>query len=249
MKNQLIIRNIVLDSLFLALIVLFTFVPYLGIITIGPLSFTTIHIIVLIGACLFGYKKGVLYGLFFGIMTFLKAFMYPGTLDYFCINPLISILPRVIFGLVSGILFDILRSKLNNRNFNICIPFVAGVLTIIHTILFLMCFYIFGVKDILKISEIMGLSGINVSGFGYDSFMAFVTVFISWGAICEVVLSIILIPLVNNNFYKKALSFNRKRIVYDDENCVRYSISKSEYFYLALAMLLIIVLTILVFCF
>lgn len=53
-----IIRNIVIDALFLALILLFTYVPQIGYIQVMPtMAITTIHLVVLIGASLFGWKK------------------------------------------------------------------------------------------------------------------------------------------------------------------------------------------------
>ena len=51
--NRKFIKEIVIDALFLALIVIFSYVPYIGLITIGPISFTTIHLIVLIAGVLF----------------------------------------------------------------------------------------------------------------------------------------------------------------------------------------------------
>ena len=36
-------------ALFLALFVIFSYVPYIGYITLGPISFTTMHILVLVG--------------------------------------------------------------------------------------------------------------------------------------------------------------------------------------------------------
>ena len=49
-----IIRNITIDALFLALILLFTYVPQIGYIQVMPtMAITTIHLVVLIGASLF----------------------------------------------------------------------------------------------------------------------------------------------------------------------------------------------------
>ena len=93
MKKIKEIKTIAFDAIFLALIFVFAYVPYLGYITIGPLAFTTMHVLVLLGAILFGAKRGALYGFFFGVSSLLVALQYPGTLNYFCLNPFISIVP------------------------------------------------------------------------------------------------------------------------------------------------------------
>ena len=86
MKKIKEIKTIAFDAMFLALIFVFAYVPYLGYITIGPLAFTTMHVLVLLGAILFGAKRGALYGFFFGVSSLLVALQYPGTLNYFCLN-------------------------------------------------------------------------------------------------------------------------------------------------------------------
>ena len=111
MKKIKEIKTIAFDAMFLALIFVFAYVPYLGYITIGPLAFTTMHVLVLLGAILFGAKRGALYGFFFGVSSLLVALQYTGTLNYFCLNPFISIVPRVLFGLIAGLVFDALKKN------------------------------------------------------------------------------------------------------------------------------------------
>ncbi len=108
MKNKQI-KMMVIDAMFIAIIAIFAFVPFLGFISVGPISFTTIPIIVFIGAYIFGWKRGLIYGVTFGLFSLFKALTVPGTFDYFFINPLISVLPRAIFGLVAGIIATNIR--------------------------------------------------------------------------------------------------------------------------------------------
>ncbi len=103
MKNKTI-RMMAIDAMFIAILAIFAFVPFLGFITLGPISFTTIPIIVFVGAYIFGWKRGLIYGIAFGVFSLIKAFSFPGTIDYYFINPLISVLPRALFGLVAGFL-------------------------------------------------------------------------------------------------------------------------------------------------
>ena len=109
MKNNRI-RLMAIDAMFIALIGIFAFVPFLGFITLGPVSFTTIPILVFIGAYIFGWKRGLIYGIAFGLFSLFKALTVPGTFDYFFINPLISVLPRAVFGFVAGLLGGFIKS-------------------------------------------------------------------------------------------------------------------------------------------
>ena len=194
--NTKVIREIIINGLFLALIAIFTYVPYVGIITVGILSFTTIHILVLIAASLFGIRTSTLVGLFFGIFSLLKAIQYPGTLDYFFINPFVSILPRVLFGLLSGFMFDLFKKKLSKKAFKISIAPLSGGLTFIHTLLTLLSLYIFGIEDVFGISHAIGLGSIiDTVNATYGSFLYFVLAFVTIGSLIEIVVAAIITPI------------------------------------------------------
>ncbi len=190
------IKQLVFDATFLALIVVFAFVPYLGYITIGPLAFTTLHIFIVLGAALFGWKRGLLYGLFFGVTSLLVGLQYPGTLNYLCLNPLISILPRVLFGLISGLIFDFIRKFASQKLFNILLFPLSGVFTLLHTILYFVCFYLFGYLDVFNITHLLGLQDL-ISLLGqYGGLLAFITTFMSIGCLCEIGACIVIVPLI-----------------------------------------------------
>ncbi len=136
MRNKRIMR-IVFDAMFLAIIAVMTFVPYVGYIQIGLISFTLIHLPVLIGAALFGWRRGLMYGIFFGLGSLIKATTYPGTIDFLFVNPLISVLPRAVFGLVAGLAFSLARKlpKLYLKGGFIAV--LSFLLTALHTFLVL----------------------------------------------------------------------------------------------------------------
>ena len=136
MQNK-IVRSIVFDAMFLAIIVVMTFVPYVGFIQIGIISFTLIHIPVLIGAALFGWKRGLMYGIFFGVASLIKATTYPGTIDFLFVNPLVSILPRAVFGLAAGFLFALVKKMPRFYQKGIHITIASFILTAFHTFLVL----------------------------------------------------------------------------------------------------------------
>src|SRR5574344_1727157 len=67
-------HDITLDAMFIGIIILMGAVPQLGYIQILPwLSLTLLHLPVLIGAYLFGWKRGLLYGTAFGVTSWIVA--------------------------------------------------------------------------------------------------------------------------------------------------------------------------------
>lgn len=182
MKNREIIRSLVIDALFLALLLLFTFTPNLGYIQIVPnvLTITTMHLLVLIGASLFGWKKGLLYGFFFGLSSLIKALTMSGSpVDFIYINPFISVLPRVLFGLISGLTFDFLKKHLSLKKFLVVLPIFSALLTLLHSVLTLSSLYIFGILDIFYISRAIGLEEFikEINQTGYLAALGTVTLF------------------------------------------------------------------------
>jgi uncharacterized membrane protein len=85
-------------AMFIAIIAVMSFVPWLGFITIGGVAITIIHIPVLIGAIFGGKKVGIILATTFGVFSMIRAFMTPDAFNVFFQNPLVSILPRFLFG-------------------------------------------------------------------------------------------------------------------------------------------------------
>lgn len=112
-------KNLTLLSLFIAIEVLMTNVPFLGFIPIGPLRATTLHIPVIIAGIVLGKDKGAIIGFVFGLCSLLTATMQP-TATSFIFSPFISgsflsaivaIVPRVCIGYVAGFIYDSLKEK------------------------------------------------------------------------------------------------------------------------------------------
>lgn len=200
MKQTLTLTNsktkmIVIDAMFLAILTIMTFVPYLGFIEIIPtISFTLLHIPVLLGAYLFGYKRGLLYSFYFGLLSLIKALTMPaGILDPLFIYPQISIIPRVLFGLISGLVFDLIKKLKSKKSRVTLIAISSFLLTLLHTFLVLGSLIIFFKDDVLGASPSSNKS-------------IFITIFtlIQFGAIFEASLSSIALlsfsPLYEKRF-------------------------------------------------
>lgn len=105
--------RLVIRAILTAIIILQTMVPFLGFIPIGITSLTIIHITVIVAAIVLGTKDGMFIGLVWGIFTMIRAFTSPTTpLDIAVFtNPIISVIPRVLVGLVAGLLFTNIYKK------------------------------------------------------------------------------------------------------------------------------------------
>lgn len=105
-------------SLFVAIIILLSVTP-LGYISLGVINATTIQMPVILGALLFGWKKGAFLGGVFGLTSLLKNTFQPG-ITSFVFSPFIPVfgeesgsfaallvcfIPRILIGVVSGLLF------------------------------------------------------------------------------------------------------------------------------------------------
>jgi len=133
-------------GIFTAIILLQSFVPFLGYIPIPPLNPTIIHITVIIAAISLGTKEGMIIGGVWGVVRLIRAFAAPQTpLDPLIFtNPLISVLPRILVGLVAGLVFYTFRKK-GNQTFGMALSAVLASLT--NTIVVLSFIYLFYKDD------------------------------------------------------------------------------------------------------
>ena len=135
------VTDIAFAGIILAVMAILNFVPNVGYIRIIPGTFeiTIIHIFVIIFAWLLGWKAGLLSGLSFGVFCWANAFIV-GNVAFQ--NPLVSVLPRVFFGFITGLVFDLTRLiKKPKLRYGIDVALCAGV-TVVHTMLVLLMLYI-----------------------------------------------------------------------------------------------------------
>lgn len=98
MKRQRTFQ-MVLSAMFIAMIILQSFVPFLGNIPLVALNITIIHITVIVGGIVLGPQVGFLLGFTWGVCSLLVAYTSANILSFMIFsNPLISILPRLLMG-------------------------------------------------------------------------------------------------------------------------------------------------------
>lgn len=144
MKKKKELVRLVLCALFAALIVVMTFTPYLGYITVGVIEITTLHMVVIFGACLLGAKYGAILGGVWGLTCIVRAFQF-GIIPFQ--NPMVSLVPRIIVGLVAGLIFMGLSKTKCKKPISLGISALIGTLT--NTVLVLSFLQIFGGFEVL----------------------------------------------------------------------------------------------------
>jgi uncharacterized membrane protein len=99
-RNRQRLMMITTLGLLMAMIIIMTYIPNLGYITTGFFSITIVHIPVIIGAILTGPIGGLVLGTTWGVTSWHYATTL-GTIEAaIFVNPLVSILPRILVGLI-----------------------------------------------------------------------------------------------------------------------------------------------------
>lgn len=128
-----------LTAILAAIILLMAFTP-LGYLRVGPVSITFLAIPVVIGGITLGSVRGGFLGAVFGATSLTQCFLGDAFgAALFAINPVATVtaclIPRVLIGVVSGLLFPLLFTQDKTGVASFVITSVAGVLT--NTILFI----------------------------------------------------------------------------------------------------------------
>lgn len=182
MKNKTNIYQLTIISMFVAILMLQTFIPFLGYIPLGIIDITIIQITVILAAVLFGPKIGLFIGTSWGVLSLIRAYTRLNPLTAVFLNPLVSVLPRLLVGWLSGLLFIWVKDKLSER---VSLAVTAFVGTLLNTILVLGSIYIFSSEAYaaaLNVSEgaLLGILG---------------TIVLTNGVV-EAIASLIILPLI-----------------------------------------------------
>ncbi|MBF7096914.1 ECF transporter S component [Alkalibacter mobilis] len=142
----------------------------------------------LLTAMVLGVKDGMIMGALAGIVTMARAYFMPlSPFDYFFMNPLVSVLPRMFIGMSAGLVFVLFKEKIKlGATVSAAVAGAAGMLT--NTVLVIgMLFLVNGQKMV----DAMGAGFFTVLG----------TLFLSNGLI-EMITAAILMPIIYNVYVK-----------------------------------------------
>lgn len=142
--TQLNVRKMVVIAM-LSGISIFLGLTGLGFIPLPLFKLTILHIPVIIGAIIEGPLVGASIGFIFGLFSIYQNITAPSIMSPFFYNPIVSIVPRVLIGIVSYYLYKFLRNKFKSTKTAITIAAIAGSLT--NTVGVLGSIYLFYFKD------------------------------------------------------------------------------------------------------
>jgi len=83
----------------------------LGFIPFPTIKATIMHLPVIAGAIIEGPIVGAFVGLIFGLFSVYQNMTAPSALSFALLNPLVSVLPRILIGITSYYAFKLVRSK------------------------------------------------------------------------------------------------------------------------------------------
>ena len=186
-KNNNIFQLTIM-SMLIAILIVQTFIPMFGYIPLGPIDVTIVHITVILTAVLFGSKHGMIIGTVWGLLSMFRAYIQPTPFNVVFLNPIISVVPRLLVGWISGLLFVLIRNKTSKK---ISYAIIAAIGTLLNTILVLGSIYLFASEiyaNALGIPESLLLKALG-------------TVVVSNGVI-EVIASVFILPLLATTLSK-----------------------------------------------
>lgn len=139
-----------------AISIMMSMLPFIGYIPIGPIKATIMHIPVIIGAIIEGPVVGATIGLIFGLTSLWNAITQPVLLSPLFINPLVSVLPRILIGIVTYYVYQGVY-KISKKVYGS--GFIAGVIgSLVNTAGVLGMIYILYADKYLALMEQQGAS-------------------------------------------------------------------------------------------
>lgn len=124
-------KELIIVSMISAIIFMLSLIPNLGFITLFPgISITIIHIPVLVGVMIVSRRQAILLGLVFGLGSLIAALMRAvSPIEIAFYNPLISVLPRILFAWFAYEIFHILSAISKKVSPFVSVLFVAMILS------------------------------------------------------------------------------------------------------------------------
>lgn len=178
-------RDLVYMAVFIAIILLQSWVPTLGYISFGAISLTFIHVTVIVAVLWLGIKQGTLIGAVWGITAMIIAYMRGTPFERLVfVNPLISLLPRILMPVVLGGLIYLMRQ---NKWDDKLVSLIAGVIgSLLNTGFVLGAVGLFAGKEFIS----------TVQGANIDQLWTIIGGIIAANGVPEAILAGVMTPLI-----------------------------------------------------
>lgn len=152
-------RRLTIIGMLGAISVVLSFTP-IGFIPLGIANVTTMHIPVIIGAIIEGPFVGAMVGLIFGVSSMIKAITTPTPISFLFLNPLISVIPRILIGVLTYYFYIWIKKVIKGDKLQLMLSGAFG--TLVNTTLVLGLAYIIYAQ---KIVEALSLSTGGAAAF------------------------------------------------------------------------------------
>ncbi|MGY3724805.1 Uncharacterized membrane protein [Granulicatella balaenopterae] len=174
----------VLFTLFVSIILLQSFIPFLGNIPLVILDITIIHITVIVGGIVMGPKYGAGLGLAWGTCSMIRAFTTGSAISKLVFtNPIIAIVPRVLVGFIAAYVYLVIARKNKASKIAMAISGVIG--SLVNTILVLGLIYL-----------LIGPAYAEGMGTSINALPKFLMTIIVTNGIPEAIASGIIVPVI-----------------------------------------------------
>lgn len=170
-KSRLNVRRIAVVGILSALSIGLNFTPLAFMLIPGlQAQITLMHVPVIIGAILEGPIVGAFVGLIFGLFSLYTAVVTPMPIAFAFLNPLVSVVPRVLIGIVAYYVYKLFLSLFSKKCHSVSIGAAAAAGTLTNTIGVLGMIYILYAQRFI---EALGFSDVSplvvISGMAFPN--------------------------------------------------------------------------------
>lgn len=161
--------NMVMTALFIAIIVVMTFVPNVGYINLIIIKATLLHVPVIVGSIVLGPKNGAVLGGVFGLTSLIKNTLEPSLLS-FAFSPfyslgdvggnffsvIIAMVPRILVGVIPYFVYKGLMQVMKNFKGRrlVAIPVASAVGSLTNTVLVMNMIYLFFKEELAAAKQV-----------------------------------------------------------------------------------------------
>ncbi len=197
-RQSEMIRKMVVAGMLSAVTAVLVFTP-IGMIPLPFISATTVHVPVLIGMIVEGPWVGLVVGLVFGCCSWLRALQGgTGLLTPFFQNPLVSVLPRLVFPLVGFLTYWIWK-KIPTKSATldkVGVALASGVGALMNTVLVLLAINLLYNADLTAMLNEMISAGNAEAGYLNNAGAWIVAAVGVPNGIGEAIVAAVIVPMI-----------------------------------------------------
>lgn len=150
-------KKLTITAIFIALLLVQTFVPNIGYVRIMPAlpAITTIPLTIAVYGSLMGQRMGAIFGLIWGLTRLIVAYIQPGDMVSMLLfqNSFISLVPSIIAGWLPGLISEKFVNK-NNQKIGYMIS--GAITSLTNTIMVISLASIFFMHDPASLTSYLG---------------------------------------------------------------------------------------------